>query len=200
VRSFHLGLQVLVSVMIGLPRARFSTKKGPAWTNSAATLSISAAVARSSSSADSLHQLSKMRSSMKQATSAVTSGTLPVMQKAQRRYSTTAGSVFSQAMTSTAGLRQAGAKKWVTVARSCFKSEKICAAGSELVLEVISASGRTTLRSGEDLALQGQVFRGGLDHPVAAGDVGIVQRADQVGCHRRGIGLAHLAPATAFFE
>jgi hypothetical protein len=48
-------------------------------------------------------------------------------------------------MTSTAGLRQAGAKKWVTVARpGCFSSAKMRAAGSELVLEVIKASGRTT--------------------------------------------------------
>jgi hypothetical protein len=95
--------------------------------------------------ADSLHQLSKMRSSMKQATSAVSSGTLPVMQKAQRRYSTTAGSDFFHSMTSTAGLRQAGAKKWVTVARSGrFISLKISSAGSELVFEVISASGPTT--------------------------------------------------------
>ena len=71
--------------MIGLPCARLSTKNGPAWTNSAATLSISAAVARSSSSAASLHQLSKTRSSMKHGASEVTSGTLPVAQKTRRR-------------------------------------------------------------------------------------------------------------------
>ena len=46
---------------------------------------------------------------------------------------------------------------------------------------------------GEDLAFERQVFRGGFDHPVAGGNVGIVKRADQIRCHCRRIGLAHLA-------
>ncbi|MFO1301881.1 MAG: hypothetical protein U1F17_16215 [Burkholderiaceae bacterium] len=47
-------------------------------------------------------------------------------------------------MTSTAGLRQAGAKKWVTVARRGWRrSAKIRAAGSELVFDVMIASGET---------------------------------------------------------
>jgi len=43
-------------------------------------------------------------------------------------------------MISTVRLRQAGAKKWVTVARDgFFKSEKRRSAGMELVLDVIRA-------------------------------------------------------------
>jgi hypothetical protein len=45
-------------------------------------------------------------------------------------------------MTSTTGLRQAGANKCATVGRfGCSSSEKMRAAGSELVFDVISASG-----------------------------------------------------------
>ena len=47
-------------------------------------------------------------------------------------------------MTSTAGLRQAGAKKWVTVVRSgCFMSAKMISAGMELVLEAMMVVGAT---------------------------------------------------------
>jgi hypothetical protein len=46
---------------------------------------------------------------------------------------------------------------------------------------------------GEDPALEGQVLRGGLDHPVGIGDVGIVHRAIEVVDHILGLGLAHLA-------
>ena len=47
-------------------------------------------------------------------------------------------------ITSTAGLRQAGAKKWVTVVRSgCVRSSKSQDAGIELVLEAMMASGDT---------------------------------------------------------
>ena len=82
---------------------------------------------------------------MKHSTSSVTSGTLPVTQNSQRRYSTTSGSASRARTTSTTGLRHAGAKKWVTVARAlCFRPEKIRAAGSELVLDVISVSADTS--------------------------------------------------------
>ena len=51
-------------------------------------------------------------------------------------------------MTSTTGLRQAGAKKCVTVARFlCCSPEKIRAAGSDDVFEVIQASGRINASS-----------------------------------------------------
>ena len=47
-------------------------------------------------------------------------------------------------MTSTAGLRHAGAKKWVTVVRSgCCMSAKRIDAGMELVFEVMMASAAT---------------------------------------------------------
>ncbi|OPZ73737.1 MAG: hypothetical protein BWY79_02225 [Actinobacteria bacterium ADurb.Bin444] len=47
-------------------------------------------------------------------------------------------------ITSTHGLYQAGAKKWVTVVRSgCFIPAKMIAAGMELVLEATMASGDT---------------------------------------------------------
>jgi|GEM_PF-6982828 len=46
---------------------------------------------------------------------------------------------------------------------------------------------------GEDLALERQVLGRGLDHPVGIGDVGVVERAVEIGDHRLGVGLAHLA-------
>src|SRR3974390_3769357 len=128
--------------MIGLPLARLSTKKGPACTNSNVVESISAAVALLKSKAASLHQLSNMRSSMKQGTSAVTNGTLPVMQNIQLRSLIRDELVPAQLITSTIGLRPAGAKKWGTVARFlCCNSLKMCAAGNERVFAVILASG-----------------------------------------------------------
>ena len=66
---------------------------------------------------------------------------MPLAQKKWRNQCTCSGSTRGQSMTSTAGLRQAGAKKWVTVARSGRRrSAKMRAAGSELVLLVITAS------------------------------------------------------------
>ena len=71
----------------------------------------------------------------------VVNGTLPVLQKIQRNQITSSGAAPAQSITSTAGLRHAGAKKWVTVARSlCWSSEKMRSAGRELVLEVMTAS------------------------------------------------------------
>ena len=85
---------------------------------------------------------------MKQDTSAVTRGTLPVLQNSQRKSSSTVRSSAGVSMTSTTGLRQAGAKKWVTVARFlCRRSAKIRAAGSDEVFEVIHASGRISASS-----------------------------------------------------
>ena len=78
---------------------------------------------------------------MKQGASLVASGSLPVAAKKWRSQATRAASTPGQSMTSTAGLRQAGAKKWVTVARpGCSRPAKMRAAGSELVLDVITAS------------------------------------------------------------
>ncbi len=119
----------------------FSTKKGPAKTNPSATLSIWLAVASERSMAASLHQLPKMRSSMKQMALSVMTGTFPVAAKNQNRYSTVAGSAFSHPTTSTGRLRQAGAKKWVTAVRpGCCIRLKIRSAGMELVLDVMMVS------------------------------------------------------------
>jgi hypothetical protein len=98
-------------------------------------------------------------------------------------------------MTSTAGLRQAGAKKWVTVARpGCFSSAKMRAAGSELVLEVIKrVRSHDALYLGEDAPLQRHVFRRRLDDPVAVGELGVVRRAADVGDDGGCLRLAHLA-------
>ncbi|OPZ73736.1 MAG: hypothetical protein BWY79_02224 [Actinobacteria bacterium ADurb.Bin444] len=71
--------------MIGLPFDMSTTQNGPAMTNSSATLSSCMAVPMSSVYAASLHQLSKMRSSMKHTTSAVTTGVLPVTANNQLR-------------------------------------------------------------------------------------------------------------------
>ena len=81
---------------------------------------------------------------MKQGASAVTSGSLPVVQKKRRNQATSEGSARGQSITSTAGLRHAGAKKCVTVARSGRRREaKTRAAGSELVFDVMIASSAT---------------------------------------------------------
>jgi hypothetical protein len=77
---------------------------------------------------------------MKQGTSAVTSGSLPVSTNRRRSQGSSVGSARGQSTTSTTGLRQAGAKKCVTVARSGWAiSLKMRWAGSELVLEVMTA-------------------------------------------------------------
>ncbi len=71
-------------------------------------------------------------------------GALPVRAKNQNRSSRTSRLTRSQAITSTGRLRQAGAKKCVTVARSGFRMwAKSRPAGMELVLEVMIASGET---------------------------------------------------------
>ena len=130
-------------MMIGLPCARFSTKNGPACTNSAATLSICAALASSSSSAASLHQLSKIAVEHEAGHVGGDQRHLAGLhEQPAQLVARSAGSARGQSTTSTAGLRQAGAKKCVTVARSgCAISLKMRCAGSELVLEVIERVG-----------------------------------------------------------
>ena len=189
-------------MMIGLPWARLSTKNGPAWTNSAAVESISAGLARSNRCAASLHQLSNTRSSMKQGTSAVTSGTLPVVQNSARKSSSTARSSAGVSMTSTTGLRQAG-------------SEEMRHRGAVLVPQ-IGKNPRRRQRRGvrgdpgvrphqrfelrENLPLQCEVFGRGLDRPIGVARDRVIGRGMNVGADLFGFARAHLAARDGFFR
>ena len=139
---------------------------------------------------------------MKHGTSAVTSGTLPVMQNSPRKSSSTARSSAGVSMTSTTGLRQAGAKKCVTVAWFLWRrSAKIRAAGSEEAFEVIQASGahqRFKLR--ENLSLQCEVFGRGFDRPIGVARDRVIGRGMNVGARPFRPRCAHLAARDGFFR
>ena len=98
-------------------------------------------------------------------------------------------------MTSTAGLRQAGAKKWAIPVRSgCWSSPKSREAGMRAGVGADDRfGGNPLLDHREDLLLERDVLGGRLDHQVGGGEGVVVRAGDDAFQHRRRLLLLHLA-------
>ena len=104
------------------------------------------------------------------------------------------GSSSGARITSTIGLRQAGAKKCVTVARSCGATRKDPLRRQRTGVRRDQRFGPHQLfQPGEDPALERKVLGRGLDRPIGLTRHLVVERGVHVAAHRIGLTLAHLA-------
>jgi len=185
--------------MMGLPCARLRTKNGPAWTNSAATLSICAAVP---ARAQRRVVAPVVEDAVEHEAGDIARDQRYLAGHAEHpaQYSTVFGSAPCQRITSTTGLRQAGAKSASPWRAPCAAAPRICAPRQRAR---VRRDHRVRRDDGLDLREMRRLSassRSPLQHPVAVPDRRIVERTADAARTAAACASVIFPRATAFFE